>query len=72
MFTSVENKIKSADIMSKVGVLTDNQIAAIFGYPPFEGGDVRHMSLNFINRDIADTYQLSKGRGKEKADGGKE
>lgn len=72
MFTSVENKIKSADIMSKVGVLTDNQIGAIFGYPPFEGGDVRHMSLNFINRDIADTYQLSKGRGKEKADGGKE
>lgn len=72
MFTSVENKIKSADIMSKVGVLTDNQIAAIFGYPPFEGGDTRHMSLNFINRDIADTYQLSKGRGKEKADEGKE
>lgn len=26
---------------------------------PFEGGDVRHMSLNYINRDIADQYQLA-------------
>lgn len=60
MFTNMKNKIAAVDVLSNVGGLTDNEILAIFGYPPFEGGDVRHMSLNYINRDIADRYQLSK------------
>ena len=60
MFMNTRNKIDSADILSRIGTLTDNEILAIFGYPPFEGGDVRHMSLNYINRDIADQYQLQK------------
>ena len=32
----------------------------MFGYPPFEGGEVRHMSLNYIDREIANSYQLGK------------
>lgn len=60
MFTNMKNKIAAVDVLSNVGTLTDNQILGIFGYPPFEGGDIRHISLNYINRDIADTYQLSK------------
>lgn len=60
MFTSTANKIKVADILSRIGGLTDNQVLELFGYEPFEGGDTRHMSLNYINRDIADKYQLSK------------
>lgn len=65
MFTNTANKIKSVDILSRVGVLTDNQILGIFGYPPFEGGDIRHQSLNYINRDIADEYQMLRGRRRE-------
>lgn len=66
-FTNMQNKIAAVDVLSSRGVLTDNQILDIFGYPPFEGGDVRHMSLNYINRDIADQYQLNniKLKGKE-------
>lgn len=60
MFTNMKNKISAVDVLSSRGTLTDNQILAIFGYPPFEGGDVRHMSLNYINREIADQYQMSK------------
>lgn len=60
LFTNTKNKIAVADILGNRGALTDNQLLALFGYPPFEGGDKRHMSLNFINRDIADKYQLSK------------
>ncbi len=60
MFTSIENKIKFADIVSRFGGLTDNQLLAVFGYPPFEGGDIRHQSLNYVNREIADKYQLGK------------
>ena len=67
VFTNMQNKISAVDVLSSRGVLTDNQILEIFGYPPFEGGDVRHMSLNYINRDIADQYQLNniKSKGKE-------
>ena len=60
MFMNTKNKIAAVDILSRIGTLTDNEILAVFGYPPFEGGDIRNKSLNYINRDIADTYQLSK------------
>lgn len=60
MFMNTKNKIAAVDILSRVGTLTDNEILAVFGYPPFEGGNVRNKSLNYINRDIADVYQLSK------------
>lgn len=67
MFTNMANKIKAVDILSSRGTLTDNQILAIFGYPPFEGGDIRKQSLNYINRDLADTYQIdSKSKEGEK------
>ncbi|HAT4299932.1 TPA: phage portal protein, partial [Clostridium perfringens] len=59
-FTNTANKIKAVDILSRVGVLTGNQIASMFGFPPYEGGEVRIMSLNYINKDIADLYQMSK------------
>lgn len=61
-FMNMRNKIDSVDIMTRLGVLTDNQVLAIFGYPPFEGGDTRNKSLNYINRDIADKYQLAKNK----------
>nr|DAF09363.1 MAG TPA: portal protein [Caudoviricetes sp.] len=60
LFTNTKNKIAVADILGNRGALTDNQLLALFGYPPFEGGDTRHMSLNFINREIADKYQMNK------------
>ncbi|CEN29822.1 portal protein [[Clostridium] sordellii] len=60
LFTNTKNKIAVADILGNRGALTDNQLLELFGYPPFEGGDERHMSLNFINRNIADQYQLNK------------
>ena len=60
MFTNMKNKIAAVDVLSSRGTLTDNQILAIFGYPPFEGGDIRHISLNYINREIADQYQMGK------------
>lgn len=60
MFMNTKNKIDAVDILSRIGTLTDNQILAVFGYPPFEGGNIRNKSLNYINRDIADVYQLSK------------
>ena len=68
MYMNTKNKIAAVDILSRIGTLTDNEILAVFGYPPFEGGNIRNKSLNYINRDIADIYQLSKtkpGKGEE-------
>ena len=64
LFTNTKNKIAVGDILGNRGALTDNQLLELFGYPPFEGGDIRHMSLNYINRDLADSYQAQKaGKG---------
>ena len=60
MYMSTKNKIDAVNILTNLGTLTDNQVLSVFGYPPFEGGDARRMSLNYINRDIADQYQLQK------------
>lgn len=45
------------------GALTNNQILALYGMQPYEGGDVRMASLNYINADNIDSYQLGKSRG---------
>lgn len=58
LFTNVKNKIAVADILGSRGTLTDNQLLELFGYPPFKGGNVRRVSLNFINRELADEYQM--------------
>lgn len=71
MYMNTANKINAVDILTRLGTVTDNQVLSVFGYPPFEGGDVRHMSLNYINRDIADQYQLS-GATKKAKEGGSE
>lgn len=71
MFTNMENKIKAVDILSSRGTLTDNQILAVFGYPPFPEGNIRKQSLNYINRELADKYQLQGRISEDKADGGK-
>lgn len=67
MYMNTTNKINAVDILTRIGTLTENQVLAAFGYPPFEGGNVRKQSLNYINRDIADQYQLqssvTKGKG---------
>lgn len=66
MYMNTANKINAVDILTRLGTITDNQVLAAFGYPPFNDGNVRHMSLNYINRDIADQYQLASAASKVK------
>lgn len=68
MYMNTSNKINAVDILTRLGTLTDNQVLGAFGYPPFEGGNVRKQSLNYINRDIADQYQLQKSVTKGRED----
>lgn len=69
MYMNTTNKINAIDILTRLGTLTDNDVLAAFGYAPFEGGNVRKQSLNYINRDIADQYQLQKSVTKGRGEG---
>jgi HK97 family phage portal protein len=60
LFTNTKNKIAVADILGNRGALTNNQLLQLFGYPPYEGGDVRNMSLNFIDVALANEYQMKR------------
>ncbi|OIJ12664.1 portal protein [Anaerobacillus alkalilacustris] len=65
LFTNTKNKIAVADILGNRGALTNNELLQLFGYPPYEGGDVRQKSLNYIDVDIANKYQMKKSGMKE-------
>ena len=62
-YYSTANKIQLAQIARETGMMTINQIAEMFGLEPFDGGDRRLQSLNFVNIDIADSYQTQTGKG---------
>jgi HK97 family phage portal protein len=58
-YYSVTDKHNLADLATKTGILTLNQINELFGYEPFDGGDVRLRSLNYIDASIANEYQMA-------------
>lgn len=59
-YFSTTNKIQLANIAKDTGLMTLNQVAEMFGIEPFEGGDRRLQSLNYVSADMVDTYQLNK------------
>lgn len=62
-YYSTANKIQLAQIARETGMMTINQIAEMFGLEPFDGGDRRLQSLNFVNIDMVDSYQTQTGKG---------
>jgi HK97 family phage portal protein len=62
LFTNIKNKLAAADILGNRGALTNNALLDIFGYPPYEGGHVRLVSLNYVDVNIANDYQMSKAK----------
>jgi hypothetical protein len=68
LFTNTKNKIAVSDILGGRGALTNNQLLELFGYPPYEGGNVRVMSLNYIDASLANDYQMKKAGLKEDPD----
>lgn len=54
-----QEKLDQAIYLRDMGAITINQALELFGYPPIEGGDRRVQSLNFVDTEIANTYQLT-------------
>ncbi len=71
MYLSTKSKIELLKTAGEQGLLTDNQKLAVIGYPPIEGGDRRTISLNYVNKEIADQYQLNRARWEGKPNGQK-
>ncbi len=59
-YLSTQNKIDIAHIATDVGNMSLNEINEMFGLPPFEGGNRRLQSLNYVNVELVDKYQLGK------------
>lgn len=65
MGTSYTTRVNIINQTKELGLLTVNEQRELLGYDPVEGGDIRQVSLNFVNAENQDKYQV----GKEKNDG---
>lgn len=62
MYLSTKAKMELLKTAGEQGLLTDNQKLALLGYPPLRDGDKRTMSLNYIDVDLANDYQMIKAK----------
>lgn len=60
MYLSTTAKLNLIKTAGEQGLLTDNQKLGLLGYPPIPGGDKRTMSLNYIDVELANAYQMSR------------
>lgn len=60
MYLSTNAKLNLLKTAGEQGLLTDNQKLALLGFPPIEGGEKRTMSLNYIDVNLANAYQMGK------------
>lgn len=63
---STEQKIKIIQELGGRGALTNNYMLSMFGIPPYENGDVRYMSLNYVDVNIANEYQMNRAKTENK------
>jgi len=58
LYMALDKRVAVGDLLGNRGALTNNDLLALFGYPPYEEGNVRLMSLNYVDVNIAHQYQL--------------
>ena len=61
-YYSTTDKLKLADLAKETGIMTLNQVNEMFGIEPFEAGNRRLQSLNYVNLDIVDEYQKTNNK----------
>jgi len=59
-YASNKTKIEVVQMLMDRGMMSINQGLEVFNLPPIDGGDKFIMSLNFVDKDIANQYQLGK------------
>ncbi len=64
-YMGTAEKMNLANIAKETGILTLNGINEMFGIEPFDGGNRRLQSLNYVSVNLIDDYQLNKSSTKE-------
>ena len=59
-YVSAKTKIQLIKELSPLGLLTVNEGREIFNLGPVEDGDKRYVSLNYVDADKQNEYQLGK------------
>lgn len=67
-YLSTKSKLELIKIGGEQGLLQDNQKLALLGYPPIENGHRITQSLNFIDRELVNDYQMYKAKTGKKED----
>jgi len=62
-YASTKTKLEVINTLVDRGMMSINQGLEMFNLPPIEGGDKRIISLNFVDADKANEYQLGKKDG---------
>ncbi|MBU5670258.1 phage portal protein [Paenibacillus brevis] len=57
-YLSTTSKVSLLKTMGEQGLLTDNQKLALMGFPPIPGGDRITQSLNYIDVNLVNQYQM--------------
>lgn len=61
--TTYQTRVNIIRETKEIGLLTVNEQRELLGYDPIAGGDIRQVSLNYINADKQDEYQTGKENG---------
>ena len=67
-YASNTTKVQVVTMLMDRGMMSKNQGLEVFNMPPIEDGDKRILSLNFVDADKANQYQLGKGEADPKPD----
>ena len=57
-YLSAKDKAELASLATNTGLMSINEVRELYGLSPIESGDRRLQSLNFVNVDIIDKYQI--------------
>ena len=66
-YASWTTKVSAIEKLMSLGLMSINESRALLGLEPIEGGNKRLQSLNFVDSDKANKYQV--GEEKEETDG---
>lgn len=61
-YMDAAEKRELAQLARDTGLMTLNEIRELYGMSPIDGGDKRLQSLNYVNADLADDYQVKEGK----------
>ena len=61
-YASWQTKVNAIEKLMGLGVMSLNESRALLGLEPIEGGDKRLQSLNYVDADKANQYQVGNNK----------